>query len=49
MSALQNVYISPSQKFYLEQNELFNVLSSFQSSKLPKIKFAEWFVLLALA
>jgi len=46
MGSLHNVYISQAQKFYLEHNELSNVLSSFQSFKLPKIKFAEWFVLL---
>lgn len=44
MSSLHNVYISQAQKFYLEYNDLPNVWSSFQSFKLLKNKFAEWFV-----
>lgn len=47
MGSIQKLYISQEQKFYLEHNELYNVLSRFQSFKLPKIKFAEQLVLLA--
>lgn len=45
MGSIPNAYIFQAQKLIIEHNELYNVLSSFQSFKLSKIKFDKWLVL----